>query len=326
MGEGTVTRRRLLLAGAVWPALAFGQMPAKRARLGYLVFGGPSQRLHEAFRDGLGEFGYVDGQNITVEYRFARGSMSRLQAFAEELARLPVDVIVAPDPPSFHAAMRATSTIPIVMRTSTDPVASGAVASFARPGGNVTGMFSFYSELNGKRMELLKETLPATSRVMILFDSGDADAKKGLAAVEAAAKPLNLRLLPRDVHRAAELENAFRTAVRDGANGLLVLRSPLFVTYTAQIADLATKSRLPGVYDDLPYVEAGGLMSYGADLRALYRHTASYVDRILKGAKAADLPIEQPSKLDLVINLRSAKALGVKIPQSILLRADKVIE
>ena len=317
----------LLTVGTVaWYAGSDAQPAVKMPRVGYLAFGGPSQRLHEGFRQGLREFGYVEGRNLAVEYRFAQGKASALDAFAEELIRLGVDVIVAPDPPSFQAAMKATKTIPIVMRASTDPVASGVVASFARPGGNVTGVFSFYSALNGKRMELLKEAVPATSRVMVLMNSRYADARKELAAAEAAARPLGLRLMPQDVHDAGGLKNAFKTARAEGANGLLVLRSPLFVTNAAQIASLATEARLPAVYDDTPYVDAGGLMSYGADLRELYRHTASYVDRILKGAKPAELPIEQPTKVDLAVNLKSARLLGVRIPRSVLLRADRVIE
>ena len=325
------TRRAFLIAlgaSALATPLAViaQQQPTKIPRVGYLVFGRPAQRLHEAFRQGLRELGYVEGRNIIVEYRFAEGKVERLQELAEELVRLKVDVIVAPDPPSFHAAMKATKTIPIVMRSSFDPVASGIVASLAHPGGNVTGVFSLYSELNGKRMELLKEAVPTTSRVMVLLNSQSADAKMELGIAEGAARSLGLHLLPQEVRSAGDFENAFKAATRERANGLLVLRSPLTLANAARIASLAAKARLPAIYDDVPYMEAGGLMSYGSNLPELYRHTATYVDKILKGAKPSDLPVEQPTKLELVINLKTAKTLGIKIPNSILVRATKVIE
>ena len=315
-----------LLALSAAPLAAIASQSAKSPRVGYLAFGTRSQGLHEAFREGMGALGYVEGRNIVVEYRFAGRKLERLKEFAEEFVRLEMNVIVAPDPPAFRAAMNATRIIPIVMRASYDPVAAGVVASLSRPGGNVTGVFSLYSDLIGKRLELLKEAVPSASRVLALLDSREPDARSALSRVEAAARPLGVRLLPRDVHSAAELENAFKVAMRDHANGLLVLRSPLFVETAAQIARLAAAARLPAVYDDAPYIAAGGLMSYGPSLRQLYRHTATYVDKILKGADPADLPIEQPTQFELVVNLKTARTLGITISQALLVRADRVIE
>jgi len=320
-------RRKLLVAigaGALAAPLAFAQQPAKIPRVGYLVL--REAGLQGKFQQGLRDLGYVEGRNIVVEYRSAGGKEERLPALAAELVGLKVDVLVAPDPPSYTAAIKATKTIPIVIRASGDPVAAGLVASLAHPGGNVTGVFTLYTELNGKRLELLKEAVPGTSRVMVLWNHWSAEAKSSLETVERAARTLGLQLVPVEVRGAGDFEAAFKTAARERANALLVLRAPLIVSNAALIAGLAAKARLPAMYDEAGYTEAGGLMSYGASLPELYRHTATYVDKILKGAKPADLPVEQPTKFEMVVNMKTAKALGIKIPNSILVRADRVIE
>lgn len=323
-------RRRVLLACfalASAPIAALAQRPAGPPRVGYLVFGARAQGLHEAFIQGLRDLGYVEGRNIVVEYRFADRSRERLKKLAEELVRLEVDVIVAPDPPSYRAAMNATKTIPIVIRASYDPVADGVVASLSRPGGNVTGVFSLYSDLIGKRLEILKEVIPSTSRVLTLYDSrGGPAAAVALDIAHKAAAPLGMRLLSKNVHSAADLPAAFHAGAGEHADGLLVLRAPLFVETTAQIARLAATTRLPAVYDEAAYPDAGGLMSYGPSIRGLYRQTAKYVDRILRGARPADLPVEQPTELEFIVNVRAARALGLTIDPSVLLRADRVIE
>lgn len=314
-----ITRRTLVIAlGAGLLTAPFGafaqQSPGKTPRIGYLALRGSTGRF-TAFRQGLAELGYVEGKTIIIERRSAEGRAERLPGLAAELAGLKVDVLVALDPRSSGAAISATRTIPIVMRTSLDPVAAGIVASLAHPGGNVTGLFSLYSELNGKRLELLKQAFPTISRVMLLWDptwSGEQD---------------RLRVaLPAPVTKAGDFESAFKTAAHERAGGLLVLRTPLMVMNTALIIKLAASARLLAIYDEAAYVEAGGLMSYGASLTEIDRRAAYYVDKILKGAKPGDLPIEQPTKFELVVNMKTAKALGIKFPNTILLRVDKVIE
>lgn len=322
-------RRKLVIAlGAcalTAPFGAFAQKPAKIPRIGFLVFNELGGR-GTLFQQGLFELGYVEGRNIHVEYRSAESKEDRLAMLAVELVSLNLDVFVALDPPSYRAAIKATKTIPIVIRASTDPVAEGIAASLAHPRGNVTGVFSLYSELIGKRMELLKETVPKVSRLLVLWDPQYADAKEQLGSAESAARAYGLRPLSAAVHSDSDFDSAFKSATRERANALLVLRTPLMVRNRARIAGLAAKARLPAVYDDVAYAQAGGLMSYGASLNEMYRHSATYVDKILKGAKPGDLPIEQPTKFELVINMKTAKVLGIKIPDSILLRADKVIE
>ena len=325
-----ITRRELLIAtggaltGLAFPAVSIAQ-PAKVPRLGFLAISGGSRN---SFLRGLRELGYVEGRNVSIEYRVAEQvHADRLPALAAELVRLNVDVIVAPDPPSFHAAMNATRSIPIVMRASSDPVKEGVVASFARPGGNITGMFSLYGDLNGKRLELLKEVVPRLARVMVLHDRrANADANGRLEDIQSAAQLLGLTVVPVQASKVEDFETAFHAAARERPNGLLVVRGPLFIVNKPKIASLAAKARLPAIYDEAQYVEVGGLMAYGADLAQMHRHLAIYVYKILKGAKPGDLPIEQPTQFELVVNMKTAKALGIKIPNSILLRADKVIE
>ena len=307
------------------PLSADAQPPAKVPRIGYLSTGSPDRRT-EAFGQGLRDLGYVEGQNIVVYRRFAQGKPQRLADLAAELVRLKVDVIVAPDPPATRAAKKATRTIPIVMRSSEDPVASGLVASLARPGGNLTGLYSLYEELTPKRLELLKEAVPGVLRVAVLWNPDYPGPVATWREIEVAARALGVQLQSLEVRRPDDFENAFRAATRERAGAFITLRAPLIVNYRRQIADLAVKNRLPAMYDDREFVEAGGLMSYGANLEDLYRRAATYVDKILKGARPADLPVEQPTRFELVINLKTAKALGVTIPREILLRADKVIE
>jgi len=310
-------------AGALVAAVSsLAQQPAKIARIGFLG----SDEAYDAFHSGLAEAGYAEGKNIIIERRTATGASQRLPALAAELVGLNVNVIVALNPPAFQAAMKATRTIPIVMRTSSDPVAAGIVASLAHPGGNVTGLFSLTDELNGKRLELLKETIPAMSRVMLLWAPAWHDQHEWLKLSMNAARELGLHPLPAAVKTVEEFDNAFKSAQREHANGLLALRSPLTVANMAQVVKLAARAKLPAIYDEAATAEAGGLMSYGASLPHLYRHAAVYVDKILKGARPGDLPVEQPTKFHFVVNMKTAKALGVKIPQSILVRADRVIE
>ena len=284
----------------------------------------PSPRV-EAFLQGLRDLGYVEGQNVLVERRFWEGRQDRLPGHVADLVRLPVDLIVAPDPPSAHAARDATRTTPIVMRSSDDPVKSGFVASLARPGGNITGVYSLYSELTPKRLELLKDAVPRVKRVGVLWNPAFPGSALEWKTMEAAARALGLELLSLEVRRPDDLEGAFRAATGRGAGALLPLRSPLIVSQAERIASLAPASRLPAIYDDRDFVDVGGLMSYGANLADLYRRCATYADRILKGARPADLPVEQAARFELVINLRAAKALGLAIPQPVLLRAEEVM-
>ena len=326
-----ISRRKLLVAWGAGafaaPLASFGQQQGARIpRVGYL--GLNAGRELDGFRQGMRELGYVEGRTIIVDYRLPNEgeNAERLSAMTAELVRLKADVLVAGNPPSLRALMQATKTIPIVMRSSSDPVASGIVASLARPGGNVTGVISLYTELNGKRMELLKEAVPAVSRLMMLLDPQSPESNNRLRAEQTAARALGLHLLPFEISRADRFENAFRAAARERANGLLVIRAPIMVQNRTRIAALAAGARLPAVYDEIAFAEAGGLMSYGANLMELHRLLATYVDKILKGAKPGDLPIEQPTKFELVVNMKTAKLLGLTIPQSILVRADRVIE
>ena len=326
-----ITRRELLIAfgaGALAaPVFSFAQQqPAKLRRIGWLsVTAGRSPR-HEAFRQGLRELGYVEGHNIAIESRFAAQMENRLPEFATDLVKLKVDVIVALEPPAIRAAKNATRTIPIVMRSTDDPVKSGLVASLARPGGNITGLTSISTELSGKRLELLKEVVPRLLRVGTLWDPAAPDAALKWSETEVAARSLGLKLQSLEVRGPDDFESAFRTATKERAQAIITLRNPLLVLNGKRIAALAAKSRLPAVYDERSFVDDGGLMSYGANLEDLYRRAATYVDKILKGAKPADLPIEQPTRFELVINMKTAKALGLTIPQSVLFRADRVIE
>ncbi|MBI2754075.1 MAG: ABC transporter substrate-binding protein [Betaproteobacteria bacterium] len=281
--------------------------------------------LH-AFSSGLRGLGYVEGRNIVVELRSADGNTERLPELAAALASLRVDVLVAPDPPSTFAAKAATKTIPIVMRSSNDPVEMGLVSSLARPGGNVTGVYSLYAELTPKRLELLKEAIPGLTRVAVLWNPEFRGSQVVWRDTQAAAKALGLTLHSLEVRRPEDLEGAFRaaSAARDGA--LLTLRNPLLVVHRRRIAVLAAQSRVPVMYDEREFVDEGGLMSYGANLDDLYRRAAAYVDKILKGASPAEIAVEQPTRFELVINMKTARTLGITIARSVLLRADRVVE
>ncbi len=276
---------------------------------------------------GLRELGYAEGQDIVIERRVADGKTERLPGLAAELVRLAVALIVAPDPPSARAATNATRTVPIVMRSSGDPVASGLVASLARPGGNITGVYSIAEELVGKRLELLKEVAPHLSRVAVLWDPDFPGSARWFHEAEVAARSLGLQLQSLEARGPSpDFARALGVATKERAGALITLRNPPIVFHQRQIVNLAAKARLPAIYDDREFVESGGLMSYGANLVDLYRRAATYVDKILKGARPADLPVEQPTKFELVVNLKTAKALGLTIPPSVLLRADQVIQ
>jgi len=310
------------------PIAAKAQAPAKVPRIGYLSSSSPTDLTHllEAFRQGLRELGYVEGQNIAIEYRWAEGKYERLPDLAAELVRLKVDVIVTEAPPAPEAAKQATSTIPIVFAVTGDPVAEGLVASLARPGGNITGLASIAPEVVGKQLELLKEVAPKVSRVAVLQNPSNQGHPPMLRQAEGAARALGVQLHILQARTPLEIEAAFAAMRRQRAGGVLVLRDPLFNAQRAQIAALAAKSRLPAVYGHREAAEAGGLMAYGASSPHMFRRAATYVDKILKGAKPADLPVEQPTRFELVINMKTARALGLTIPPSVLVRADQVIQ
>src|SRR5258706_474667 len=278
-----------------------------------------------AFRQGLTALGYVEGKNIVIEYRYAEGELDRLPALAAELAGLRVDVIVALSPPSAHAAKNATKTIPIVMRTTDDPVKTGLIASLARPGGNITGLTSISTELIGKRLEILTEAVPRTHVIAVLRNPTAPDADLKWKETEAAGRALGLQFQSVEGKTPDGFESAFRKAMSTKPHALITLRNPLIVNNRKRIAELASKNMLPAMYDDREFIDAGGLMSYGADLTDLHRRAAIYVDKILKGAKPADLPVEQPMRFELIINLKAAKQIGLTIPPNVLVRADKVI-
>jgi putative ABC transport system substrate-binding protein len=278
----------------------------------------------EAFRRGLRELGWIEGQTVTIEYRWAEENPDRLPALAGELVQVQVNVIVLAGIAAMRAAKEAKSTIPIVFVSLADPVTLGVVPSLARPGGDMTGVASEFEELATKQLQLLKEAVPKISRVALLHRPEIAPAV--LTAAEASARRLGLTVRTLKVAEVAEFENAFKKARSERAGAIQVLPSPYFNAQRARLAELAARYRLPAVYEFRNYVEDGGLMSYGPSIDEMFHRTASYVDRILKGAKPGDLPIERPTKFELVINLRTAKALGLKIPQSVLLRADQVIQ
>jgi len=324
-----VDRRRFLLtsvAGVLATPLAAEaqQAAGKVHRIGMLA-SSPSEPLLEAFRQGLRELGYVEGRNITIEYRWVEGQNERLPGLAADLVRLKVDVIVASSQAAV-AAKQATTEIPIVMPIITDPVRLGLVASLARPGGNATGFATQNDELPGKWMELVKETLPKVSRVAVLFHP-TYDGGVQLKASEAAARSLDVRLQALKVERPDDFVIAFAEMQKHRAEALIVSSSPLFYTHRTRLVEFAAKHRLPTIYHQSEFVVgAGGLMSYGPDFHDLFRRSATYVDKILRGAKPGDLPVQRPTKFELVINRRTAKALGLTIPPSLLLRADHLIE
>jgi putative ABC transport system substrate-binding protein len=299
----------------------------KIPRIGYLVPASPSAiaARTEAFRQGLRELGYVEGKNIIIEYRYAEGKLDRLRELAAEIVRLKVDVIVTTSSAPTRAAKEATATIPIVMTQDNDPVGNGFVANLARPGGNITGLAALDPELSGKRLELLKEMLPGLSRVAVLGDSTMPGYGQVLRETELVAGSFKVQLQYLDILHRKDIETAFRAAGKGRADAILTMTSPVLFSHRAQLAELAVKNQFPAIYHQSQYVEAGGLMSYGASFTEMDRRAASYVDRILKGAKPAELPVEQPRKFELVINLKTAKQIGLTIPPNLLARADRVI-
>jgi putative ABC transport system substrate-binding protein len=307
---------------------ADAQQPKKFPGIGFLSAPSASAiaARTEAFRQGLRELGYIEGKNIVIEQRYAEGKLDRLSALAAELVRLKVDVIVTGTSAGTRSAKEATATIPIVMAQDGDPVGNGFVASLARPGGNITGLSSLAPELSGKRLELLKEIVPKFSRVAVFGNSAGPGNEQSSKETELAAGALGVQFQYLDVRDPKDIETAFRAASKGRADAVLVLASPVFNIRRKQIVDLAVRSRLPVIYYAPEWVEEGGLMSYGVNYTDLYRRTATYVDKILKGAKPADLPVEQPTKFEFVINLKTAKQIGLTLPQSVLYRADKVIK
>jgi putative ABC transport system substrate-binding protein len=316
----------VLLAVAV---ITEAQQAKKIPRIGFLLaFSSSSDRERvEAFRQGLRELGYVEGQNVFVEYRYVGGKADESPKLAAELVRLRVDLIVAGGGSGLARAVKGTTkTIPIVITGGSDPVGAGLVASLARPGGNITGLTAIAAELAGKRLELLKETLPRLTRVGVLWNPTDQGSAQGLKEIEIAAPTLGLDVQSLQVRSPSNFESAFKAAIAGQARALQVLGSGLINSHRNRIIEFATKSRLPTMFADAALVQAGGLMSYGPNAPDLYRRAATYVDKILKGAKPADLPVEQPTKFELIINLKAAKQIGLTIPPNVLARADKVIK
>jgi putative ABC transport system substrate-binding protein len=303
------------------------QQPTKIPRIGYLSTVSPAVNATriEALRQGLRELGYMEGKNIFIEWRYAEGKVDRLPSLAAELVRLKVDLIVTAASPPTRAARELTSTIPIVMAFDDDPVGSGFVASLARPGGNVTGLSSLALEIGGKQLELLKEIIPRLSRVAILGTSTVPHYANVVKEIDVTAKALDVKVQDLDVLNASGLENAFGAASKALAGAVLVIGSPILNSHRQQIVVLAAKSRLPAIYSRPEYVQDGGLLYYGTSFPDLFRRAATYVDKILKGAKPAELPIEQPTKFDFIVNLKTAKQIGLIIPPNVLARADKVI-
>jgi putative ABC transport system substrate-binding protein len=321
----------LSLVGALLFALCFpaeAQQPGKVPRIGYLTGARLSAIANrtEAFRQGLGELGYVEGKNIVIEWRAAEGNFDRLPALAAELVRLNVNVIVTGGAAATRPAKEATAMIPIVMTQDDDPVATGFVASLARPGGNITGLSTLAPERGGKRLELLKEIVPRLSRVAVFGTSTEPGNAQMLKEIELDAGTLGIKLQYRDVLSLKDIGNAFRAAAKERAGAVLMeVSGPITNPHRREIADLAVKNRLPVIYGRREPVEAGGLMSYGVSVDDLDRRAATYVDKILKGAKPADLPVEQPKKFEFIVNLKAAKQIGLIIPPNVLARADKVI-
>jgi putative ABC transport system substrate-binding protein len=315
------------VAVALCGAVAQAQQPKKVPRIGFLFNLSPSAAAArgEAFRQGLRELGYVEGKSIVIEWRYAEGKLDRISALAAELVHLKVDLIVTSGPSVTRAAKEATVAIPIVMTFDSDPVGDGFVASLARPGGNITGLSTLAPELSGKRLEILREVVSKLSRVVVLGTSTAPGQAQMIREIELAAKAFGVKLQYLDVLEPKDIETAFRAVSKGRAQALLTLAGGILSSQRGQIAELAVKNRLPAIYHQSLFVEAGGLMFYGVNILDLDRRAATYVDKILKGAKPADLPVEQPKKFEFIINLKAAKQIGVTIPPNVLVRADKVI-
>ena len=327
-----MNRRELITllggAAATWPLAAHAQQPARIPRVGFL---GNSTAALEAnlvgpFRDGLRELGYEEGRDIVIEYRWADGRYERFPALIAELIALKVDTIVTAGTPASLAVKNATTTIPLVMVAVGDPVATGLVASLARPGGNITGLTSISVEMEGKRLELLREVVPKVSHIAVLWNAASPIQVIEEGEVRAAARVLGIKMLSLGVRTREEIDDALATIIGERPDALLVLADRLFLHHRTRIMDFAAQERLPGVQAYRELVEAGGLMSYGPSYADMHRRAAAYVDKILKGAKPADLPVERPVKFELVVNLKAAKALGLTIPPSVIFRADEIIE
>ena len=304
------------------------QQPAKQPTIGYLVGNSLSSQIGrtEAFRQGLRELGYVEGKNIVIDWQSADGKFDRLPALATELVRRKVEIIVTTGPGPTRAAKNSTATIPIVMTNDSDPVGTGVVASLARPGGNITGLSTLAPELSGKRLEILREVAPKLSRVGVLASSTGAAYAQSKSEADLAAKALGAKLQYLDVKSSRDIDAAFRDAIKGHVNAVLMLQGGILFSVRAQILDFAEKNRLPVIYHEIRWVESGGLMYYGVNLFDLDRRAAMYVDKILRGTKPADLPVEQPTKFEFVINLKAAKQIGLTIPPNVLARADRVIK
>ena len=307
---------------------AQAQQARKVPRVGYLTISTPFAQAPytKAFLQGLRDLGYIEGKTITIDYRYAEEKPERQLEFAAELVRPKVDVILTSGATSTRAAKEATNTIPIVMAQDPDPVANGHVASLARPGGNITGLSSLAPELGGKRLELLREVVPRLSRVAVLGTSTNPANAQQLKETELAVETMKLRVQYLDILAPKDIEAAFRAATKERADALLLLSGPVFISQRKQIGELAVKSHLPAIYYRTEFAEDGGLISYSPSITDLYRRAATYVDKILKGAKPAELPVEQPTKFELVINLKAAKQIGLTIPPNVLARADRVIK
>ena len=326
-----ISRRKIVLAlgaAALAPRLVRAQAPATVRRIGLLSSYSPSDAAlwHLAFRLGLRDLGWVEGKNISIDYRYAEGRSERLTELAADLVRLQVDVIVASGITDALAAQKATRAIPIVMAIPSDPVASGLVGSLARPGGNVTGLSQMSMELVGKRLELLKEMVPKLSRVAVLWNPQGASSTVTWKEIQLPARQLGIQLHSLEIRSPDDFAKAFEAAIKARAGALFIIGDPVTATNLKRIADLAAKTRLPSIFSSSEFADAGGLVAYGPDRADLFRRAAAYVDKILKGAKPGDLPIDRATKFDLVVNLKTAKALGIAIPQSVLFRAGRVIE
>jgi putative ABC transport system substrate-binding protein len=317
-------RRLFVFAIMVFACAAGAQTPGKVYRVGVLSIDATTN--FESFRQGLRDLGYVEGRNLLIEARFTKGNLSGLPALAADLVKLKPDVIFASSSTYVQAARRATRTIPIVFAVHNDPVGTGDVSSLARPGGNITGLTQMASELSAKQLELLKEIVPRLARVAVVWNPTTPSHGPALEQVDVAARVLGVQLTKFKAEDGSGLDQAFAAAARERVQAIFVLLSPLVAQESGRLASLAAKHRLPTFCAYRPFVEAGGLVAYGPDLHDLYRRAAGYVDRILKGAKPADLPVEQPTKFELAINLKAARSLGLTIPRAVLVRADRVIE
>jgi putative ABC transport system substrate-binding protein len=318
----------LISGAAAWPLAARAQQAGRPARVGRLspLSQGSERVMFEALRAGLADLGWIEGSNISFELRFADGQLDRLDAAAQELARAGVDVIVTGSNPGALAAKKVTSRIPIVFVTTGDPITGGLVPSLRSPGGNLTGVSTLGVELNAKRLELLKEAFGRIGRIAILINPGSSYTDDFLRIADEAARILSIELYSVPVHDLGGLAAAFDQIRSAGVDAMMVLADIMFVTARQHVVELAAANRIPAMYPDRAFADAGGLMFYGAALPDMYRHAASYVDKILKGAKAADLPVEQATRLTLVLNLKTAKVLGLEFPPTLLARADEVIE